>query len=268
MIPPAMRRVCTTSRERSGVLFAVLFGVVTTFAAPPRAHADEPAPTSSAPPTAPETHGLPAEGSGVPASKGPRRDDDGRADLAELAAGAAPSPPPLHTPFIQYGVALTAEALTSSGKLCDIPTEPCVIGSGGGIAARIGKRSAGPLYLGGTYELSKLDSNKLYRLGILQQVRGEARYYIDTGRDVEPYGMLGLGFSGYGNEWAIDTFGPVASISIGAEAQLTRRRVVGAALSYRVLYLKGFTDSGRTAREAGLVSFIGLDLILEARDPL
>lgn len=195
-------------------------------------------------------------------------DPGARADLTELAAGQTPTPPPLHTPFIQYGVALIAEGLASGGKLCDIPTEPCILGSGGGVAARIGERMAGPLYFGGTYELSKLDSNKLYRLAILQQVRGEGRYYIDTGRDVEPYGMLGLGLAGYGNEWGVDTFGPVASLSLGAEAQLTRRRVIGAALSYRLLYLKGFTDSGRTLREAGIASFIGLDIILEARDPL
>ncbi len=180
----------------------------------------------------------------------------------------APTPPPLNTPYLQYGVSLTAEFLASAGRLCEVLTEPCILGSGGGIAVRIGKRTASPWYFGGAYELSKQDPNKLYRLAILQQARVEARYYLDTGRDVQPYGHFGGGVAGYGNEWGIDTFGPMGFLALGAEVQLSRKRVVGASLAYRMMYLSGFTDSSLTAREGGVVQFVGLDLILEARDPL
>lgn len=186
----------------------------------------------------------------------------------ELAGGVTPAPPPPNIPYLQYGVALTGEFLASAGKLCDVPTEPCILGSGGGIAIRIGKRTASPWYFGGAYELSKQDPNKLYRLAILQQARIEARYYLDTGRDVQPYGLFGGGVAGYGNEWGIDTFGPMGFVALGAEVQLSRKRVVGAALAYRMMYLSSFVDSSRTAREGGIVQFIGLDLSLEARDPL
>jgi hypothetical protein len=190
------------------------------------------------------------------------------APSGEAGAGEAPAPPPINTPYLQYGVSLTAEFLASAGRLCAVATEPCILGSGGGLAVRIGKRTASPWYFGGAYELSKQDPNKLYRLAILQQARAEARYYFNTGRDVQPYGHFGAGAAGYGNEWGIDTFGPMGFLALGAEVQLSLRRVVGASLAYRMMYLSSFTDSSRTAREAGLAQFIGLDLILEARDPL
>jgi hypothetical protein len=187
---------------------------------------------------------------------------------ADEPSSPAPAPPPLNTPYLQYGVSLTAEFLASPGRLCDVATEPCILGSGGGIAVRIGKRTASPWYFGGAYELSKQDPNKLYRLAILQQARVEARYYVDTGRDVQPFGHFGGGAAGYGNEWGLDTIGPMGFVALGVEAQLSRKRVVGASLAYRMLHLSGFTDSSRTTREGGIVQFIGLDLILEARDPL
>ena len=190
------------------------------------------------------------------------------APVGDVADGEAPAPPPLNTPYLQYGVSLTAEVLASAGRLCALLSEPCILGSGGGIAVRVGKRTASPWYFGGAYELSKQDPNKLYRLAILQQARVEARYYFDTGRDVQPYAHFGGGVAGYGNEWGIDTFGPMGFLALGAEVQLSRKRVVGASLAYRMMYLSGFTDSGRNTREGGVVQFVGLDLILEARDPL
>jgi len=173
-------------------------------------------------------------------------------NISDLAA-QAPAPPPLHVPYLQYGVSLTGEF---------------VLTPGGGVAARLGFRSAGRFYFGGTYEFSKQNPDSLYRLAILQQARAEVRYYLDTGRDVEPMAIAGIGIAGYGNEWAIDTGGPLGALGIGIELQITRRTVVGLALSYRGIYLGPFTDSSGTHREGGLASMVGLDLILEARDPL
>jgi len=181
----------------------------------------------------------------------------------------APAPPPLHIPYLQYGVSLAGEFALDSGKICQVPGQPaCVINSGGGVSARVGVRTAGRFYFGGTYEFSKQNPDSLYRLAILQQARAEFRYYLDTGHDVEPMALGGLGVAGYGNEWAIDTGGPLAFLGVGAELQITRRTVVGLALSYRGIYLGPFMDSGGTHREGGIASFVSLDLILEARDPL
>jgi hypothetical protein len=192
-------------------------------------------------------------------------------DVGEAAPHAA-APPPLNVTYLQYGVSFTGEFVASAGPMCKDAgvggNAPCIFGSGGGVAIRVGYRSAGPWYLGGAYELSKQDPSQLYRLAILQQLRGEARYYVPTGWDASPFGSAGVGVAVYGNEGAIDTFAPSVFAAIGAEAQLSRRVVVGVAVAYRALYFTRFTDSSGTSRSAGIANVVGLDLSLEARDPL
>ena len=189
------------------------------------------------------------------------------ADLLETSLTQVTTPPPLNTPYLQYGVSFTAEFVANAGRMCpDIGD--CILGSGGGLAARIGRRSAGPWYFGAAYELSKQDPNRLYRLAILQQLRGEARYYVGTGKDTQPYGSFGAGVAGYGNEWGIDTFGPNLFVAIGLETQLSRLTVVGIALAYRAMYLREFTDPTGKLRQSGFAQLIGIDVSLEGRDPL
>jgi hypothetical protein len=186
-------------------------------------------------------------------------------DLGEVPVTVSVPPPPGNS-FIQYGVALTAEFVAAAGPICDA-NAPCVLGSGGGIAARAGWRSAGPWYLGGAYEISKQDPNELYRLGVLQQLRAEARYYISTGLTTSPFFTAGLGVAAYGNELAFDTWGPLASVGFGAETQISRLFVVGYAIAYRAILLRAFYEPSSTLREAGVAQIVGLDLQLEGRDP-
>lgn len=175
-------------------------------------------------------------------------------------------PPPTNVVYFQYGVSFTAEVVSAAGPICDNVSVPCILGPGGGIAVRAGWRGTGPWYLGGAYEFSKQDPNKLLRLAILQQMRFEARYYFVSGRVTEPYLCGGAGIAGYGNEWTVDTFGPMSSLGVGVEAQITRRTVVGAALNYRLLYFKSFTDTSGASRDAGIAQIIGIDLVLEQRE--
>jgi opacity protein-like surface antigen len=145
----------------------------------------------------------------------------------------------------------------------------CILGSGGGVVARIGRRSAGPWYFGGAYELSKQDPSNLYRFATLQQLRAEARWYLDTGRDIYPYVTAGSGVATYGDEWKIDTYGPVETLGIGVEAQVSRRTVVGLAVSYRFLVFNDYLTSGSTyASGASVVQIVGLDLFVEERAPI
>jgi hypothetical protein len=177
-------------------------------------------------------------------------------------------PPPTDNTFVQYGVAFTTEAVASAGRMCAVPDAPCILGSGGGIVfPRIGWRAAGSWYLGGAYELSKQDANTLYRLAILQQLRGEARYYFLTGQILTPFVGASGGVVGYGDEWAINTFGPDAALTLGIEAQVSRGTVVGLALNYRVMYFRPFVDSSDTPRDGSVAQLWGLDLQLEVRDP-
>jgi hypothetical protein len=176
-------------------------------------------------------------------------------------------PPAVGNPFIQYGVAFTTEVVASAGQMCAVANYPCVLGSGGGVVfPRIGWRSSGAWYIGGAYELSKQDANTIYPLAILQQLRGEARYYFLGGHVLNPFVGGSAGLAGYGNEWAVNTFGPVGAVTFGLEAQLSRGTVISFALNYRAIYFKAFNDSA-VNRPAGVAQLVGLDLQLEVRDP-
>lgn len=186
---------------------------------------------------------------------------------AKLDVIEGQNPPPTNIIYLQYGVALAAEVPSSAGAMCDTTEAPCILGPGGGIAVRAGWRGAGPIYLGGAYELTKQDPSKLYRLALLQQARAEGRYYFMNARVTEPYAMLGAGVAGYGNEWGVDTWGPAGSLGFGVEYQVTQRTVIGTALNYRVIYFSSFTDTSGAARDAGIAQLVGFDFVLEQRDP-
>lgn len=191
---------------------------------------------------------------------------DARLDV-EVALERAP-PPPTNVVYFQYGVSLAAEVVAAAGPICNNVTVPCILGPGGGVAVRGGWRSSGAVYLGGAYEVTKQDPNKLYRLALLQQARGEFRYYLSTARDFEPYVSGSLGVAGYGNEWAIDTWGPLGGLGGGVEIQIARTTVIGFGLAYRLAYFKAFTDTSGARRDGGVTQLLGLDFLLEQREPV
>ena len=189
--------------------------------------------------------------------------------IPDRRATVAPAPPALTTPFLQYGVAFTTEFVASAGPLCNATAgAPCILGSGGGVVfPRVGWRSASHWYLGGAYEISKQDAGTLYRLPILQQLRAEARYYLLDGHVVGPYLEGTVGLAGYGNEWTVDTYGPALSVALGVETQISRRSAIGASFAYRVIHFSSFTDAAAAPREAGFAQLVGLNILLEVRDP-
>lgn len=176
-----------------------------------------------------------------------------------------PKPQSPRSPFLQYGVAFTAEF--APGTFCQAPQLNCVLGSGGGVAGRVGWRSTGRWYLGGAYELSKQDASKLYLLPILQQLRGEARYYFDNGHDTVPFFSGGLGVAGYGDTWAVSTWGPAAFAAVGVESQTWSGPILGVSIGYRPMWFQQFSV-GEQTRGPGFAHMISLDLTLEAREPL
>ena len=183
-----------------------------------------------------------------------------------MSATAASAPPPARMTYLQYGIAFTAEFATG-GAFCDDPQLNCILGSGGGIAGRIGWRSAGDWYFGGAYELSKQDPTKLYRLAILQQLRAEARHYWWRGKDTQPLVAMGAGLAGYGNEWGIATWGPTAFAGAGVESQLADGPVLGFIIGYRPIYFWRFDDTNQQSHGPGFAHMLGIDITLEARDP-
>jgi hypothetical protein len=189
-------------------------------------------------------------------------------------AEPTPKPPPNSVDYFQYGVALAFEQLGSAADVCPASASvPCILGSGGGLVIRAGYRSRGPWMVGGAYEFSRHDSSNLLRLAILQQLRGEARYYADRSTRLSPYATMGAGLALYGSEWGASTGGLVATLGLGVEFQITQATVVGCAPMYRAFLLRNFTDSAGQHRADryfgfGLAHFIGLELVFEVRDPL
>lgn len=168
---------------------------------------------------------------------------------------------------MQYGVGLATEIVTSAGAMCEV-TAPCVLGSGAGVQARLGLLYGRTLYAGIAYALTKQDPSRVYRFATLQQVRIELRRYINTGQLIRGFVGLGGGIAGYGDEWRVDTFGPLGFLSLGGEVELSHRTLLTASISYRLARFKSFTDSGRTDRPGGFAQFIALDFVFEARDPV
>src|SRR5882672_10799083 len=140
---------------------------------------------------------------------------------ASLESEARTSPTPPRRPYIQYGVALTVEGVAHAGPVCADPNQPCILGSGGGIDIGVGWRPTDEFYIGGAYEFSKQDPNKLFRLAILQQVRLEVRHYFPTGKSAEPFALFAAGLASYGNEWSVATWGPSGTVGGGLEVELS-----------------------------------------------
>jgi hypothetical protein len=190
-------------------------------------------------------------------------------------AAASRSVPPTSTfDYLQYGVAFVAETVASAGDVCpSSAVDPCILGSGGGLAVRVGYRSRGAWYVGGAYESSRHDSSNLLRLAILQQVRAESRFYLDQGNRLTPYASGGGGVALYGSEWGSDTGGITTFLGLGLELQLSRTAVVGAGAAYRTFLFRGWTDSANQRRADrylgfGLAHVMALELVFEIRDPL
>lgn len=194
--------------------------------------------------------------------------------MAGRAAAAHDALPPSSTHYLQYGVALTTETSISGGDVCpEGASAPCILGSGGGIGVRVGYRSRTAWYAGGAYELSRQNSANLLRLPILQQLRAEARYYFDMRSRLTPYAAGALGAAVYGNEWGAETGGVAGGIGAGLEFQVTESTVVGLALMYRPLLLRGWTDSANQRRADrylgfGLTHFLAIELNLGIREAL
>jgi hypothetical protein len=193
---------------------------------------------------------------------------------ARPAVGSDDAPPSdARRDALQVGVAFAAETVASAGDVCPLSgTAPCILGSGGGVAIRVGYRAGDPWYFGGAYEFSRHESSSQLRLAILQQLRAEGRYYFDYGDRAT--GFLAAGFGGhlYGSEWGAVTGGAVGMAGGGVELELSPTTVIGGAVLYRALVPRAFTDSAGLRRADGLLGFglahvIGLELTLEVRNP-
>jgi hypothetical protein len=194
-----------------------------------------------------------------------RANADEAATVAQMEQAA--NPPTTERPRLQYGIAFTIEDVVAPGPICE-PGDPCILGSGGGVLVRVGWRPSERLYVGGAYELSKQEPDKLYRLGILQQARGEARRYFPTGHSTTPFVLLGAGLAGYGDEWAVDTWGPSLMLGAGLEVEVSAALLFDFSLAYRPVYLQHYVDSSTLSHGAGVAQLFVVELAIEATEAL
>lgn len=167
-----------------------------------------------------------------------------------------PTPPPISAHYIQYGVALTSEAVMTRAPDCGASAElGCILDDGAGLALRVGYRSRGAWYFGGAYEFSRQDSSNLLRLAILQQLRLESRYHLSRFTRLSPYLAGALGFVVYGNEWGVDTWGAGLTLGAGMEFQVTPTILFDVSLNYRPHLLRNWTESGLPVRGDGVSGF-------------
>jgi hypothetical protein len=203
---------------------------------------------------------------GLAGSGSAARADEAAAAVSSIEPEMLAPPAPPRRAYLQYGVAFTVEGVAHPGPVCADPNQPCILGSGGGIDIGVGWRPTDESYLGGAYEFSKQDPNKLFRLAILQQLRLELRHYFPTGKNAEPFALFAAGIAAYGNEWDVATWGPSATIGGGVEVELSGGAVLDLSLAYRPIYLRSFSDSIPAFHDAGVVHFISLAVALEAQD--
>ena len=194
------------------------------------------------------------------------RADEAAAPVTSLEPEMLAPPAPPRRAYLQYGVAFTVEGVAYPGPVCADPNQPCILGSGGGIDIAVGWRPTDESYIGGAYEFSKQDPNKLFRLAILQQLRLELRHYFPTGKNAEPFALFAVGVAGYGNEWDVATWGPSGTVGGGVEVELSGGAVLDVSLAYRPIYLRSFSDSIPAFHSAGVAHFVSFALALEAQD--
>ena len=192
---------------------------------------------------------------------GPRPADASAATDAEGAR--LEGPPPASIRYLQYGVAFTVELPAATDAFCTDPTQPCLLGPGGGIALHLGWRTAGKWYWGGALEVSSQDPSKLLRLALLKQARFEARYYVDVSKDTQPFAAFGVGIAGYGEEWDVATWGPTGLVGVGVETQVSTAFVASVMFGYRPMYL---THIDTPAVDGpGVVHLFALEFAVEAK---
>lgn len=241
------RSVLPSSVSRSALAVVLL-------AAAPASAQEKAAPAPPAPAPAAKGATEPAADAGA--------DDEDRDDPRA-------KPTPLQVDYAQYGVGFAGEFIFEPGGICPSDSDvPCIIGIGGGPNVRGGYRPSGPWYIGGAYSFAKLDSNNLLRLGILQELRAEMRYYIATGSPFSPYGTWSLGGMIYGNEFGVETGGITTSAGVGCEFELTRFAVVGLNTTYKPMLFVGFTDTAGQERGTGVAHSIHLEAVIELRTEL
>ena len=187
----------------------------------------------------------------------------------DMRKGLDPFPSTGH--FIDYGISFMSEALLAAGGICKNGLkENCVLGGGAGLAFAAYYRAPG-YSLGAVYEVTFHDSSNIYQRGVLQQARAEWRIrprWLTFSDSFVAFLGLGAGVAGYGDNWAISTYGPSAHFMVGGEIDLGVKVALVVSIAYRALYFKSFVDASGQERPTGVSHMLGLQLGIELHEPI
>ncbi len=170
----------------------------------------------------------------------------------------------------QFGIGMAVRFATRSSFCRDDAS--CVLGSGAGVVAMMGVRRTEHWYFGGAYEFTKHNAATLLRLGIMQHLRADFRYYIPLADDWGAHLGASPGFIAYGNEWSIQTWGAGLQLR-GAVDRRVGGTLLGMGLLWQTAFLREMADPSRpnetdAAYAAGFVNFFGIELHIEALERL
>lgn len=158
---------------------------------------------------------------------------------------AADALEPVLSGSIYLGVGVPLEAKT----LCPNGSE-CVFSGAGNVGAQIERRWPSGPAVGLSYELGFVNSNAVYELGLLQELRGQARYYFLPRSLLHPFIGGGVGAVVFGDTFRIATAGVSATAFVGVELEMTELLSVFVTLPVRAVRFGAFTTDRDGVRRA------------------
>ena len=181
---------------------------------------------------------------------------------------APPPAPDDQEPVLGGEVHIVAVSPISRDPLCPAGSDPmmeagCVFSGGGGVGLSLERRWPRGLSIMLGYEAWFLDSNAVYELAVMQEVRAMVRYLFFDRAAMHPFLGFGLGAMLFGDTLSIAAVGGAVDIAIGVEIELTETFALVLATPVRIFTTTSFVtprDGTRRAEEGGFNSAVCLHI--------
>ncbi len=131
----------------------------------------------------------------------------------------------------------------------------CVLGVGGGVGAIIERRWPFGPAVGLGYELLFFDANGVFEVGVLQELRAQARYRFLQLSLFHPFVGGGVGALVFGDSFEVSTAGASILAFVGVEVELTEVFSVSLSVPVRVFWVETFTSDRDSVRRAEDTAF-------------
>lgn len=166
-------------------------------------------------------------------------------------AGAFEVPPAVESlePVLSGALYLGFSLPLENGALCPSAAE-CVYSNGGGVGGHVERRWPSGPAVGLAYELGFVNSNGVFELGLIQELRGQAKYYFLPRSLVHPFVGGGVGAVIFGDTFRVATAGVSVTAIVGLELELTELLSAFVTLPVRAIRFAPFTAGRDGVRRA------------------